>query len=65
MSKEYKMNATVFVYIDKHMPFKTQQYKSVGTKAQVIKDLKAVVDKYEEEGLKETTINVTITRKDK
>lgn len=63
MSKEYKMNATVFLYVDKNMPFKTQQYKSVGTKAQVIKDLKAVVDKYDEEGLKETTINVTISRK--
>ena len=65
MSKEYKMNATVFVYVDKNMPFKTQQYKSIGTKAQVMKDLKSVVDKYDEEGLKETTINVTITRKDK
>lgn len=63
MSKTYKMMATVFVKVEKDMPCKSQQYKSVGTKAQVMKDLKSVVDQHDNADL--MSINVTLTTKEK
>lgn len=45
MKAEYDLRITAFIENAPGMPLATQQFKSSGTKTQVLKDLKEVLDK--------------------
>ena len=45
MKTEYDLRITAFIENSPGMPLATQQFKSSGTKAQIIKDLKEVLEK--------------------
>lgn len=44
--KEYKADITVFIDRGDNMPLATQLFKTQGTRNQVLKDVKSIIDKF-------------------
>lgn len=60
MKRTYKADITAFIEVDKNMPYKCQQFKTQGNKTQILKDVKSVIEKFEDIGIGGGNICVTI-----
>jgi len=63
MKKTLSMQITAFIEKSEGMPLATQQFKTEGTKTQIISDLKSVIDKVYPDGMGKGQICLTIREK--